>query len=169
MGLGHQVCGRHPAQVSCYQDVAEVCGLRQEQDDGHLDAVDICDHRSEQVDDHLDAVDICDHRSEQDDGHLDAVDICGHHGEVLVHLHALVVVPDGSRDADPAVVLDGAAAVPAVVPDGAAAVPADIHDAVVAPDGTVAAVVGQAFSPSPKCCLLYGSTPTAALPAEQSY
>ncbi len=86
-----------------------------------------------------------------------------------MHLHALVVVPDGSRDADPAVVLDGAAAVPAVVPDGAAAVPADIHDAVVAPDGTVAAVVGQAFSPSPKCCLLYGSTPTAALPAEQSY
>ncbi len=158
MGLGHQVCGRHPAQVSCYQDVAEVCGLRQEQVDGHPDAVDICGHRLEQVDDHLDAVDICDHRSEQDDGHLDAVDICGHHGEVLVHLHALVVVPDGSRDADPA-----------VVPDGAAAVPADIHDAVVAPDGTVAAVVGQAFSPSPKCCLLYGSTPTAALPAEQSY
>ncbi len=152
MGLGHQVCGRHLAQVSCYQDVAEVCGLRQEQADGHLDAVDICDHRSEQA-----------------DGHLDAVDICGHHGEVLVHLHALVVVPDGSRDADPAVVLDGAAAVPAVVPDGAAAVPADIHDAVAAPDGTVAAVVGQAFSPSPKCCLLYGSTPTAALPAEQSY
>ncbi len=153
MGLGHQVCGRHPAQVSCCQDVAEVCGLRQEQDDGHLDAVDICGHRSEQA-----------------DGHLDAVDICGHHGEVLVHLHALVVVPDGSRDADPAVVLDGSRdADPAVVLDGAAAVLADIHDAVAAPDGTVAAVVGQAFSPSPKCCLLYGSTPTAALPAEQSY
>ncbi len=158
MGLSHQVCGRHPAQVSCCQDVAEVCGLRQEQDDGHLDAVDICGHRSEQADGHLDAVDICGHRPAQVDGHLDAVDICGHHGEVLVHLHALVVVPDGSRDADLAVVLDGAAAVLA-----------DIHDAVAAPDGTVAAVVGQAFSPSPKCCLLYGSTPTAALPAEQSY